>query len=398
LGQELLTAVRQHLVSDVPLGVFLSGGVDSSAVTSLAVQAGGRRIKTFHIAFDEAAFDESAYARKIAAALGTEHLEFKLTQARFRTDLSQALDSLDQPTFDGINTYIVSKVVREAGFTVALAGTGGDELFGGYRSFRDLPRSRAVTRMTRRVPQPLLRAAAQVLTRLRTGKAGAIPPQTRWGKLADLFATGGSRVGLYQVAYGLYTQDFLRELAHESIRTGAESGLPRERSEELAAISAGGTDLFGVSRLELALFLGERLLRDTDAASMASSLEVRVPLLDHRVVEAVEAVPDRDRFVPLGRKNLLKSLAMPKLDPSLFDRPKSGFVLPIEVWAKDQLADTINTLFQDRALVERVGLQPAALGRLWQAFQAGAPGLYWSRVWAPFVLLDWCRRHNLSMS
>jgi asparagine synthase (glutamine-hydrolysing) len=205
-------------------------------------------------------------------------------------------------------------------------------------------------------------------------------------------------VGLYQVGYGLYTQDFLRDLVRESVRTSATNGLPPDRLAELSDLAGSGTAHFGVSRLELALFLGERLLRDTDVASMASSLEVRVPLLDHRVVEAVEAMPNVDRFVPLGRKQLLRSLAMPHLDPSLFDRPKAGFVLPIEIWAKDQLADAISTLFQDRTLVEGVGLYPAALGRLWQAFQAGAPGLYWSRIWAPFVLLDWCKRHNLSLA
>ena len=397
LEHELLTAARQHLVSDVPLGVFLSGGVDSSAVTSLAVRAGNQRIKTFHIAFEEAGFDESSYARQIASALSTEHLEFKLTQARFRADLDKALASLDQPTFDGINTYFVSRVVREAGFTVALAGTGGDELFGGYRSFRDLPRGRTVARALRFLPQPLLRALARLAVKPKGGKSSDVPPQTRWGKLADLLATRGNAVGLYQVAYGLYTQEFLAILAQDAVRVQAESGLPQGRFTELANLTSSGTTLSSVSRLELALFIGERLLRDTDVASMAASLEVRVPLLDHRVVEAALAVPDEARFQPLGKKQLLKSLAMPSLDPTIFDRPKAGFVLPIEVWAKDQLAGDIEAHFTDRRLVERVGMDPIALGRLWRAFRAGAPGLYWSRIWAPYVLLDYCRRHKLAL-
>jgi asparagine synthase (glutamine-hydrolysing) len=398
LEQELLTAARQHLVSDVPLGVFLSGGVDSSAVTSLAVRAGTQRIKTFHIAFEEAGFDESAYARQIATALSTEHLEFKLTQARFRAGLDGALASLDQPTFDGINTYFVSRVVREAGFTVALAGTGGDELFGGYRSFRDLPKSRSVTRALRFVPQPLLGALARLALKAKGGSAGEVPAQTRWGKLADLLATRGNAVGLYQVAYGLYTREFLASLAQDTVRVQAESGLSPGRFTELAGLTESCSSLSAVGRLELALFIGERLLRDTDVASMAASLEVRVPLLDHRVVEAALAVPDEARFEPLGKKQLLKSLAMPNLDPAIFDRPKAGFVLPIEVWAKDQLAANIDAHFADSALVERVGLDPAALGRLWRAFRAGAPGLYWSRVWAPYVLLDYCRRHDLALA
>lgn len=397
LGSELLTATRQHLVSDVPLGVFLSGGVDSSAVTALAVRAGTGRIKTFHIGFEEAAFDESSYARKVASALGTEHQEFTLTQERFGADLDGALASLDQPTFDGINTYFVSRVVREAGFTVALAGTGGDELFGGYRSFRDLPSSRSIGRALRMVPAGLLGSVARLVTRLKNGRPGEVPPQTRWGKLGDLLATRGDMLALYQVAYGLYTRDFIDQLGRTTPALDAVSGLPKPRFEELAQVVASAAPLDAVSRIELALFIGERLLRDTDVASMAPSLEVRVPLLDHRVVEAAQAVPEAARFRPLGKKRLLKELAMPGLDPAIFDRPKAGFVLPIEVWAKDRLAGQIQATFADRALARDVGLDPDALGRLWRAFRDSAPGLYWSRIWAPFVLLDWCRRHKMAL-
>jgi asparagine synthase (glutamine-hydrolysing) len=398
LQRALQSAAEQHLLSDVPLGVFLSGGIDSSAVTALAVRAGGRRVKTFHVGFEEAAFDESSYARRVSEALGTEHLELRLTQERFRGDLTGALASLDQPTFDGINTYFVSRLVREAGFTVALAGTGGDELFGGYDSFVDLPKGVRAASVARALPSPALRLGARLVRRLKMGAAGEVPPQTRWGKLGDLLATRGSAVSAYQVSYGLYTQEFLAQLSSGSAADRTSHGLPLEREAELAQAIRGASPLAAVGLLELALFIGERLLRDTDGASMAASLEVRVPLLDHEVVEAAQAVPDADRFQPLGKKNLLRTLAMPDLDPSIFDRPKAGFVLPIELWAKDQLAETIETLFADRALVESVGLQPPALGRLWRAFKGGAPGIYWSRIWAPFVLLHWCRQNRMGLS
>ena len=406
LKQALLSAAEQHLLSDVPLGVFLSGGIDSSAVTALAVRAGGRRIKTFHVGFEEAAFDESSYARRVSEALGTEHLELRLTQERFRGDLAGALASLDQPTFDGINTYFVSRLVREAGFTVALAGTGGDELFGGYDSFVDLPKGVRAASAARALPGAAVRLAARLVRRLKMGAAGEVPPQTRWGKLGDLLATRGSAVSAYQVSYGLYTEDFLAQLSSgqgkgkgsTGDRDGTSHGLPLAREAELAQAIRGASPLAAIGILELALFIGERLLRDTDGASMAASLEVRVPLLDHEVVEAAQAVPDADRFHPLGKKSLLRTLAMPDLDPSIFDRPKAGFVLPIELWAKDQLAENIETLFTDRALVESVGLQPLALGRLWRAFKGGAPGIYWSRIWAPFVLLHWCRQNRMGLS
>ena len=397
LTQALRGAARQHLVSDVPLGVFLSGGVDSSAVTALAVREGGRRIKTFHVGFAEAGFDESGYARRVAEALGTEHMELRLTQDRFQADLDAALGSLDQPTFDAINTFFVSRLVREAGFTVALAGTGGDELFGGYDSFRDLPRGRMAARAARPFPSAIVAAAARAFARLKLGSPGEVPPQTRWGKLGDLLATGGDMVGLYQVSYGLFTHAFLNQLADGSVLAAAPNGLPPARAAQFADLICRATSLGAVGALELSLFIGERLLRDTDSASMATSLEVRVPLLDHEVVEAAQAVPDPQRFSPLGRKQLLRTLAMPDLPAEIFDRPKAGFVLPIEVWAKDRLAGQIEDLFADRALVESVGLRFETLGRLWRAFRAGAPGIYWSRILAPFVLLHWCRQHRIGL-
>jgi asparagine synthase (glutamine-hydrolysing) len=152
------TAMRQHLISDVPLGVFLSGGVDSSAVAALAVESSNSKVSTFNISFDEAEFDESPHARAVAKALGTAHTDVRLTQRDFRSNLDSALASLDQPTFDAINTYFVSRAVREAGITVALAGTGGDELFGGYRSFVDIPRAAKWTQRLRWAPEAVLSA------------------------------------------------------------------------------------------------------------------------------------------------------------------------------------------------------------------------------------------------
>jgi asparagine synthase (glutamine-hydrolysing) len=397
LQSELETATRQHLVSDVPLGVFLSGGIDSSAVAALAVRAGGSQIKTFHISFDEADFDESVHARKVATALGTEHADFRLTQARFRSELDQALEALDQPTFDAINTYFVSRVVRDAGFKVALAGTGGDELFGGYRTFRDLPRAMAVGRWSKLAPREPVAAMTRMALGLARGSA-EVAPQTRWGKLPDVVTAEGDLVDLYQVSYGLFTHEFMSGLADRNIVSLARRGLPKSRSAELRSESARLSPLSGVGLLELSLFIGERLLRDTDAASMAVSLEVRVPLLDHRVVEAAQTIADSRRFLPLGRKLLLRSLAMPDLDPEIFERPKAGFVLPIELWAKDLLAGDIESTFADRGLVSSLGLRSDSLGRLWNAFRAGSPGLYWSRLWAPYVLLNWCKRHRLALA
>jgi asparagine synthase (glutamine-hydrolysing) len=235
-----------------------------------------------------------------------------------------------------------------------------------------------------------------VATRVRTGPPGAIPPQTRWGKLADALTTGGRMVDVYQTAYALFTRDFVNEL-RPSQNGQTRSGLPAARAAELESLIRGSPDLHAISTLEVCCFLAERLLRDTDCASMAVALEARVPLLDHEVIEALAALDDRTRFSPIGRKQLLRDLALSDLDSAIFERPKSGFVLPIEVWSRQGLKDQIAETFADHALCESVGVNADAVARLWQAHQSGAPGLYWSRIWAIFILLRWSRRHNVSL-
>jgi asparagine synthase (glutamine-hydrolysing) len=143
------------------------------------------------------------------------------------------------------------------------------------------------------------------------------------------------------------------------------------------------------------LFLGERLLRDTDAASMAVSLETRLPLVDSVVVEATNRLPDAVRFQPLGRKQLLRRIALDGLDPALFDRPKRGFVLPFDRWIRKSLGRAMDDTMRDASLAAAVGLNGQTVARLWSAYQQGAPGLYWSRVWVLYVLIRWCHRNGV---
>jgi asparagine synthase (glutamine-hydrolysing) len=398
LRGELETATRQHLVSDVPVGVFLSGGIDSSAVTALAARAAPGRIATFTIAFDDPAFDESKYARRVSEQLHTDHHEIVLGESAFRAQLDDALACLDQPSFDAINTYFVSRAVREAGITVALAGTGGDELFGGYRSFREIPRGSDVARRAGRIPAPVLRALARIVSRIAMGSGKIVPPQTRWGKLEDALATRGDLVDLYQVSYALFSERFLGELVEPDLRAHVDHGLSGGRRSSLRSAVRGIHGPRAVSTLELSNFLEQRLLRDTDCASMAVSLEVRVPLLDHLVIESVWRLSESRRFEPLGKKQALREAALGGLDPALFEREKSGFVLPIDRWAREGLQEKVAETLNDRAACASVGLVPDAVARLWRGFQAGAPGLYWSRVWSLFVLLRWCAEHRLALS
>lgn len=393
----LREAARLHLVSDVPVGVFLSGGIDSSAVAALTAEANGSdSIKTCNIAFEEGEYDESGYARRVAKSLRTDHVELKLTREAFAADLPNALASLDQPTFDAINTYAVSRVVREHGLKVALAGTGGDELFGGYRSFIELPRLQRWAKALGMLPESLVRRLAEQACRWKVGDSGPIPPQTRWGKLGDAMATRGDLLKLYQVAYGLFTQSFYSELFEPDLQA-TTYGLPWGRANDLALLTEGAPPLAAISSFEIANFLGDRLLRDTDAASMRVALEARVPFLDHVLVEEVTRLAPDVRYQTPGSKGLLRDLALGKLDPGIFDRPKSGFVLPLEVWCRTTLRDQVDAMFRDADVCRLVGVRQEPLLRLWQAFESGMPGLYWSRIWAMYILLWWCREHEVGL-
>jgi asparagine synthase (glutamine-hydrolysing) len=367
-------------------------------VAALAVRGATAQVRTFNIGFEEADYDETRYAKAVAAALGTEHTTIPVTRGTFRESLPAALGSIDQPTFDQLNTYLVSRAVRGAGLTVALSGLGGDELFGGYRSFRDLPAASRWARALSPVAGPVGGAARALASRVAgPGEAG---PQVRWAKLADLLATDGRLVDAYQVSYALYTEDFYERLLDPAVAraAGSELGLAPERRRELAARVAGVAPLHAVSLLELSSFVGERLLRDSDAASMAVSLELRVPLLDHRVVEALARLDEAVRFRPLGRKRLLRELALEGVDPSIFERSKAGFVLPIELWVREALRDEVESTLHDADLCRSAGLRPDAVAALWRGFRAGARGLYWSRVWALYVLLWWCRSQGARLA
>lgn len=393
---ELERAVELHLVSDVPLGVFLSGGTDSSVLAAMAQRSSATAVSTFNIRFDEARYDESPHARRVAGLLGTDHHEITLSESTFSDQLGPALDSIDQPTFDAINSYFVSRAVREAGLKVALAGTGGDELFGGYTSFVDLPRARPMARALGWLPGGLFELAGRGVSRMTSGPAPDLPPQTRWGKLADLMATRGDLAALYQVSYAQFTRRLLEDMKLDP-DDGLHWGLYPERFAEWSRGLDGRTPLQAVSSLELGSFLGERLLRDTDAASMAVSMEVRVPLLDHRFVESLAAVPDGIRYHPVRSKQMLRNMIADQIDPAVFERPKAGFELPLDVWCRRRLAPMLRQSFECADQAERLGLRSATLRRVWHAFEQGSGGMYWSRVWSLFVLLHWCRRHDVAL-
>jgi asparagine synthase (glutamine-hydrolysing) len=397
LTRELEECVRLHLASDVPLGVFLSGGIDSSAVANLAQKTSGTQVHTFTLAFEEEEYNEGAIARRVAAAIGTRHQEVVLTEQHFIAELEAALDSLDQPTFDGLNSYYMSHAVRQAGFKVALVGTGGDELFGGYASFHDLPALLRWSTRAKWIPIGMRVTLAKLVSAALQPSRGAIPQQTRWAKLPEMLRRESDLLSLYQLAYALFLPDFQQQVVGDAMRDALVDGLPAAMRLRLLLETRSRSPLSAISVMEQRLFLGERLLRDTDAASMAASLELRLPLVDQVLFENVDRLPDHERYYPLRKKLVLRRIGLRGLEAELFDRPKTGFVLPFDRWIRTALGKVMDQTMRDPVAVKPAGLNAEAVRRLWQAFLDGAPGIYWSRVWAVYILIRWCQRHGVSL-
>ncbi len=367
----LLESVRRHLVSDVPLGVFLSGGVDSSGIVALTREARpSAEIHTCSVSFAETEFDESAYARQVAEALGTHHVDVRVTAADVAGELQRVLAHLDQPSNDGINTYFVSRAARQAGATVALSGLGGDELFGGYPTFGRMVWLGRLLAVAARVPGGASLPAALTLANPRS-------PEARLGEW--LLQSGAAPSAAYVGLRGVFPLSLIRRLVAPDLMAEArdELDLPRLATRAAAAADRGLWDL--TSRFELASYMRHQLLRDADAMSMAHSLELRVPFVDREVVEAILALPVAARSAGPVKK-LLRD-ALPLLPAPVRDRrDKQGFVFPFQRWMAGPLRSQVGDLaWQAHASLEGA-LTRGGVEHVLDGFDSGQS--HWSRPWA----------------
>lgn len=373
-AQQLQDAIAAQLISDVPLGAFLSGGLDSSTVVALMARAAGTPVRTCSLAFEEKAFDESAYARVVAREFGTDHYERVISAAEVVNTLDRAFEAIDQPSIDGLNTFLVSQVAREAGLKVVLSGLGGDELFGGYdNTFRGVPRLLRIQRISAALPGA--RGMAE--------RAMSTLPQMRWRKVAEALQRGPGAAHAYLAFRGLFTAAETQALLPEQAAAFDAAGYVGERAGEPDSLTGASLKSW-VSRAELRTYTLNQLLRDTDVMSMAHSLEVRVPLLDLRLVEQVGALPAQMRFQGRGNKPLLRQIAATLLPAAVLNRTdKQGFTLPLERWLRERV---MSDLLDWRGGVFDA-FDPRALEQLRQQFRAGHA--HWSRIWALSALQGW---------
>jgi asparagine synthase (glutamine-hydrolysing) len=312
-------AVKMRLVSDVPLGIFLSGGVDSSLVAYFAAKNSGKPINTFTIGFDEEKYDETRYARMVASHLGARHHEFTVGIDQVKV-VNELAEYFDEPFADSsaIPTYYVSKTARSV-VTVALAGDGGDELFGGYNWY-DWVLKKMEFEM---IPSPLRRTIA----------AASKLPQWNFHGKHFLGVLGMSEYDSFLERVCIFSVEEIRKLLHID--------LPSVSGMEEFYIGAGQTTLERMSRTDFAYYLPEDILTKVDRASMAVSLEARVPLLDHKLCEYAFSLPEQFKIQNGMKKYLLKKLARRVLPPELPLERKQGFSIPVSEWMRGELGDRV---------------------------------------------------------
>jgi asparagine synthase (glutamine-hydrolysing) len=386
-------AVRAHLIADVPVGLFLSSGLDSGAIAALATRARGG-IESFTLTFPGTAFDEGELARLAATRFKTKHTEVPLSGESMVARLDEALAALDQPTMDAINTYFVSWAARQVGLKVALSGLGGDELFAGYQTFADTPRLSRVIRCAWFMPAVVRRMTASFVAGI-AARPGS-PDAGR--KAAAAWAYPDALPHAYFFARTLFPPGQLERVIEARFRpsTVSADGVTLEPTwlgwlERTADEARKLEPVAEVSWLEMRTYMASTLLRDTDAVSMAQSLEVRVPLLDTPLVEFVGSLPDAARWQPGTQKALLAEAVGDLLPQEILRQRKRTFTLPWEEWLRGPMRSRMEASFGDPAAALGAYLRPGGMRTVWTDFLAGKTT--WSRPWSLYVLNEWCRRH-----
>jgi asparagine synthase (glutamine-hydrolysing) len=359
---------------DVPVGVFLSGGMDSSVLVALMSRISDQRPKTFSIVFDETAYTEAPFSRAVAERFKTDHSEIRLSEDRLLEILPGAVAAIDQPTMDGVNTFVVSNAVKSEGITVALSGLGGDEVFAGYPSFRRALRFGAMSQSSKRV----LRAAAGVGKRTLNGSV-------QRHKFWQLMSSEGGPEEVYRISRQLFSGTAITRITGRINADRARNG-HRYDPDIVNAIS----------RLELRGYMSNTLLRDTDAMSMAHSLEVRVPFVDTKVVDYVLSLPGEWKLHgSSGPKPLLADAMSDLLPREFMNRPKMGFTLPFEKWMQGKLRADMSAVLEDEKRLSSVGLNAQEVGQVWRKFVRSPRAVGWSRPWAIYVLVKWCEVNGI---
>src|SRR5438105_3094598 len=373
-------AVSQRLISDVPIGAFLSGGVDSSSVVAIASKASPKPIETFSVVFGNNKFCEATYSDQVAREFGCHHHQTQLTETHLLEAIPHALGGMDQPTVDGVNTYIISRATKQAGVTVALSGLGGDEIFAGYSTFGSVPKLMNFKRYAGWL-FPLGKRFNALVGRYATN---------RLSKVLALAGADSYADHPYFLSRALFLPRTVRGLLRNQCTANGNLMTAWDHPDWVEHVR-GLETVNQVSVFEAASYMANTLLRDTDCMSMAVSLEVRCPLLDHRLWEYVLPLAGSLKLDSKLPKPLLLRAVGRRLPSEIYTRRKMGFTLPFQRWLADGLRPKLEQELLKDPLDAEVPLEQRAMADVWKAYLAGKTN--WSRPWALFALKQWIRRN-----
>ena len=380
----LSSSVQYRMRADVPFGAFLSGGIDSSAIVGLMSEVSAQPISTFNISFKENEFSEAPYARMIAKKFNTKHHEIELSVEEFKKLIPDALAAMDHPSGDGPNTYVVSKVTKEAGITMALSGLGGDELFAGYQIFQQAT-SLLSKRWLMSFP-PLIRGLGGDVLKM-------IKPSVASSKMAGILKEDYLDLEhIYPWSRRIFTDQKIQQVLKKK---GLSENAVMKILMDSFQLKSRGADLPFLSKVsvaEIQSYMQHVLLRDSDQMSMAHALELRVPFLDHNLVSYVLGISDRNKYPHTPKELLVDSLG-DLLPREIVDRPKMGFTLPWEIWMKGDLKSFCEQHMTE--LSKRPYFEEKEVMKLWRDFLAGKPETTWSRIWPLVVLNHWMNTNQI---
>jgi asparagine synthase (glutamine-hydrolysing) len=379
LRARLRDSVRAHLIADVPVGVLLSGGIDSSALTAFAALESSERVRTFSIGFEERAFDERDRAREVAKQYDTDHHELVVRPNAVEL-LPRIAEVFDEPFGDSsaVPTYLVSQLARRH-VKVALSGEGGDELFGGYFFYvghRLAPTfgrfASALRPLVERLPASTKKASTLDYKVKQFVRAAALSPVER-----------------HYMWKSIFSPDARADILTPEWRGAVD---PVERLTAAYSESEGSEELARIMELDLRVFLVEDMLVKTDRASMAESLETRVPFLDPAVTELALALPARHKVHWFGKKRLLRKALAPLLPSQILNGPKQGFSIPVGAWLRGELEPLARSILSPEALRRQGFFRPEPVGAMLDDHVAGKQDLS-RQLWNLLVFSLWHDRY-----
>ncbi len=384
LEETLGTAIDDQMLSDVPLGFLLSGGIDSSLVCALARGLHSQPIRTFSIGFEDGTYDESGYARKVAAHLGSTHTEMVISPED-ALDLIHGLPTIyDEPFADSsqLPTLLVMTLVRQH-VTVALSGDGGDELFGGYNRYRYAP---GLWRRLSRLPGPARKLLAACLTALPADLTNRLSGTLGIAQFGDKAHKLGKRLGHFEIIDDFYLSLLTEWPDAAGLVPGAQT--PRTLLDEQAAWPSTASPEERMMLLDGLTYLPDDILTKVDRAAMAVSLETRTPFLDRRVIELAWRLPLEMKIREGQGKYLLSRLLGRHVPPALFERPKMGFGIPLDQWLRGPLRDWAEELLREHRILGEGYLNPGPIRKAWGDHLSGRSN-HGYRLWSVLMFQLW---------